>query len=86
MVYRKSSTCNNHRKIVKEETFNENVKIKFNLKKMTSQKFFNFFATEKGRTTVFAGVALAGVSLFSGNFLPQTILLSQYKEIIQSYQ
>lgn len=53
---------------------------------MNSKKFFNFFSTEKGRTAVFAGVAVAGVSLFSAHFLPQTILLSKYKEIIQSYQ
>lgn len=53
---------------------------------MSAKKFFHFFSSEKGRTVALSITAVAGVSLFSAHFIPQTLLLNKYKEIIQSYQ
>jgi len=49
-------------------------------------KFSTYFLTENGRKLVFAGATTLGLSLFAGNFIPQTILLNQYRGIITSYR
>ncbi|CAH0546937.1 unnamed protein product [Brassicogethes aeneus] len=53
---------------------------------MSSRKIFNWFITENGRKFSFYAAGAASTCAMLLNFLPQTILLEQYKDLVQLYK
>lgn len=46
----------------------------------------SYFLTERGRSLVFGSVVTIGAGLFAGHYLPNTIFIDKYKEIVQAYR
>lgn len=53
---------------------------------MVTQRFFKYIVSERGRSTTFNAVCVAGVSMFTVSYLPHTIGITKLREFLQLYR
>lgn len=53
---------------------------------MTTQKIANWFLTDVGKKFCYYGTATVSTCVLLANFLPHTLLLDQYKDIVHLYK
>lgn len=51
-----------------------------------SGRFFKYLVSERGRSLSFNMVVASGITLFSVNYLPNTVGISRYREFLQLYK
>lgn len=53
---------------------------------MTTKRFLDYLVSERGRQFTFKTICITGVSVFSAQYLPNTILIQKFREVLQAYK
>lgn len=53
---------------------------------MVTQRFLKYIVSERGRSTSLNAVCVASISMFTINYLPHTVGITQLREFLQLYR
>lgn len=53
---------------------------------MATKRFLDYLVSERGRGFTYKTACVIGVAMFSVQYLPNTILISKFREVLQAYK